>query len=104
MLASQPTSRSASRSKLSTPIDEPPEGSLVTDSVIGREFLFFGDMESEWRPDGKEDINVDGASEAGRLNKAIWAQAAQSFSEGRLAAVFVSCFDRSPLTSDRVLV
>lgn len=89
MIMSQPVSRSASRSKLSSTPGEDLD-SIKADSVQGREFLFFGDVESEYRADGKDLINADTAREAGKLNLAIWKQAAISFSQGRLAGVFVS--------------
>jgi hypothetical protein len=56
----------------------------------GREFLFFGDLESEWRADHETEVDKDGAAAARELNRAIWEQAAVSFNEGRLAGIFVS--------------
>lgn len=108
MLASQPASRAAStsRSKLSATPGEDLEGSISSESAHGREILFFGDVESEYRPEGKEDFDVEGGKEAGRLNRAIWKQAAASFSQGRLAGVFVRIFILLPtdLVSDRVFL
>ena len=100
---SQPASRSASRTHLSaTPVgDEVDSNNITPDGVHGREFLFFGDVESEYRPEGKGHINVDQATEAAKLNQAIWKQAATSFSEGRLAGIFVSIHRVTGLVTDR---
>jgi hypothetical protein len=56
----------------------------------GREFLFFGDVESEWRNEGEEGYDAAGAKRAGDMCGEIWAEAARSWDEGRLAGVFVS--------------
>jgi hypothetical protein len=57
-----------------------------------REFLFFGDVESEWRQNGEEGFNAEGAKRAGDMCREIWAEAAGSWDEGRLAGVFVSIY------------
>jgi len=54
-----------------------------------REFLFFGDVESDWRQEGEEDWDVDGQQAARGYNEVIWAEAARSWDAGRLAGVFV---------------
>ena len=55
-----------------------------------REFLFFGDVESEWRQVGAEGYDAAGAKRAGDMCRAIWQEAATSWDEGRLAGIFVS--------------
>lgn len=59
-----------------------------------REFLFFGDVESEWRQNGEEGFNPEGAKRAGDMCREIWAEAAGSWDEGRLAGIFVSTHDK----------
>lgn len=55
-----------------------------------REFLFFGDVESEWRPKGDEEVGKLGQEGAAKMNKAIWEEAAKGWDRGRLAGIFVS--------------
>lgn len=55
-----------------------------------REFLFFGDVESEWRKEGEEGYDAEGAKRAGDMCREIWREAAGSWDEGRLAGIFVS--------------
>jgi len=74
-----------------------------------REFLFFGDVESDWRQEGEEDWDVDGQQTARAYNEAIWTEAARSWGAGRLAGVFVRCRSAVAvrgrrLTIDRVLI
>lgn len=54
-----------------------------------REFLFFGDLESEWRRKGEEEVNPANKHGAARMNKAIWEEAARGWDQGMLAAIFV---------------
>ncbi|EIW65931.1 hypothetical protein TREMEDRAFT_35751 [Tremella mesenterica DSM 1558] len=63
----------------------------VRNSGEGREFLFFGDVESGWRSDGELNIDQARGEESERLNRAIWDEAATSWIEGRLAGVFIEC-------------
>ncbi|WVR06780.1 hypothetical protein IAU60_003815 [Kwoniella sp. DSM 27419] len=57
----------------------------------GREFLFFGDVESSYRRPGEEGIDVERGKEAERMNGSIWREAAKSFNQGRLCAIFIEC-------------
>lgn len=76
---------------MSTPPDDHDlETSSVFEGGIGREFLFFGDVESCWRAHHETHVDKEAGHTAGKLNKAIWEQAAKSFHEGRLAGVFAS--------------
>jgi hypothetical protein len=68
------------------------------DEAAGREFLFFGDVESGWRKTGEEDWDKEHGEIAAELNRAVWEEAAKSFDEGRLAGIFVSYY-----RSDEVL-
>jgi hypothetical protein len=54
-----------------------------------REFLFFGDVESEYRKKGDEEVGVVGKEGAARMNKTIWQEAARGWRAGRLAGIFV---------------
>ena len=54
-----------------------------------REFLFFGDVESEYRKKGDEDVGVVGKEGAAKMNKTIWQEAARGWQAGRLAGIFV---------------
>lgn len=58
-------------------------------SNSGREFLFFGDVESEYRKEGEEGEMLEQGRQAGVLNRAIWEVAAKSWVDGRLAGIFV---------------
>lgn len=72
--------------------------------LTGREFLFFGDVESEYRKEGEEGVRSDLGMEAGRMNKAVWDEASRSIRDGRLAGIFVSrtaTFDRPRLMGYR---
>lgn len=89
LITSRPGSRSASQSMVSTPVEETAD-SISPDAVIGREFLFFGDVESEYREHGKEAFDVEGGRMAHSFNTAIWQHAALSLAQGRLAGIFVS--------------
>ena len=60
------------------------------EGLAGREFLFFGDLESEYRGVSAEGVWSDLGQEAGSLNRAIWDEAARSLQAGRLAGIFVS--------------
>lgn len=60
----------------------------------GREFLFFGDMSSEYRSELQQDVAPEERHEAARLNKEIWKAAAKSWDDGRLAGVFVRALHR----------
>lgn len=62
----------------------------MLEGSVGREFLFFGDVESGWRAESEKHVNQEAAHTAEKLNRAIWEEAAKSFKEGRLAGVFVS--------------
>jgi hypothetical protein len=55
-----------------------------------REFLFFGDVESEWRGEGDEDVEKLGQEGAAKMNKAIWEEAAKGWDLKRLVGIFVS--------------
>jgi hypothetical protein len=55
-----------------------------------REFLFFGDVESDYRASGDEEAHKATRSDAGRMNGEIWDEAARSWNSGRLAGIFVS--------------
>ncbi|OCF38678.1 hypothetical protein I317_07529 [Kwoniella heveanensis CBS 569] len=57
----------------------------------GREFLFFGDVESSYRRSGEEGVDVERGKEAETLNGAIWREAAKSWKDGRLCGVFIEC-------------
>jgi cAMP phosphodiesterase len=61
-----------------------------TSSSLNREFLFFGDVESDWRREGEESFDAEGQAKAREYNEAIWTEAADSWDHGRLAGVFVS--------------
>ncbi|GMK55203.1 hypothetical protein CspeluHIS016_0202590 [Cutaneotrichosporon spelunceum] len=89
LMPSRPASRRASTMSNSQD-DGEVESSSFMDSA-GREFLFFGDVESEWRADHETEVNKDGGAVAGVYNRAIWEQAAVSLQEGRLAGVFLEC-------------
>ena len=54
-----------------------------------REFLFFGDVESEYRKKGDENVGVVGKEDAAKMNKTIWQEAARGWEAGRLAGIFV---------------
>ncbi len=56
----------------------------------GREFLFFGDVESKYRAKGEEGYREEQGKQAGMMNRAIWEEAAKSAQAGRLAGIFVS--------------
>lgn len=71
----------STRSRANTP---PREAGLL------REFLFFGDVESDYRRKGEEHVEVDNQAVAKAYNEAIWAKAAESWDAERLAGVFVS--------------
>jgi hypothetical protein len=60
------------------------------DIADGREFLFFGDVESGWRGKGEEEYEKEHGRIVEGYNQAIWEEAARSWDEGRLAGVFVS--------------
>ncbi|WVQ99702.1 hypothetical protein IAU59_006843 [Kwoniella sp. CBS 9459] len=57
----------------------------------GREFLFFGDVESSYRRPGEEGVDVERGKEAEEMNKAIWKEAAKSWEDGRLCGIFIEC-------------
>lgn len=63
---------------------------LAEDVGVEREFLFFGDMESDWRRKGEEGHDSEGRAAAEKYNTAIWTEAAESWDVGRLAGVFAS--------------
>lgn len=73
-----------------------------------REFLFFGDVESDYRAKGEEEVGADGKEGAARMNRAIWEEGARGWDDGRLAGIFVSlestCKSELRLISDRMLV
>lgn len=71
-----------------TPIEATQAGS--PDTFSNREFLFFGDLESDWRNEGEEDWDKPAQESARQYNDAVWSEAAASWDNGRLAAVFVS--------------
>jgi hypothetical protein len=54
-----------------------------------REFLFFGDVESEYRKEGEEDVETVSKEDAAKMNRTIWEEAARGWDAGRLAGVFV---------------
>ena len=60
----------------------------------GREFLFFGDVESSFRPVGSVDSDVEGKERARKCYEKIWAEAATSWTHGDLAGIFVSVLSR----------
>ena len=64
--------------------------SIGPDNDRYREFLFFGDVESEWRGKGDEEVEKLGQEGAAKMNKAIWEEAAKGWDKGRLAGIFVS--------------
>ncbi|BEJ16385.1 hypothetical protein CspHIS471_0509900 [Cutaneotrichosporon sp. HIS471] len=90
LMPSRPASRRASHTMSNSQDDIEMDSSSFMGSA-GREFLFFGDVESEWRADHEMDVDKDGGAVAGAYNRAIWEQAAVSFTEGRLAGVFLEC-------------
>jgi hypothetical protein len=55
-----------------------------------REFLFFGDVESDYRAKGDEAVGKEGQVGAAKMNKAIWEEGARGWDAGRLAGIFVS--------------
>ncbi|WWC69894.1 uncharacterized protein I206_103837 [Kwoniella pini CBS 10737] len=57
----------------------------------GKEFLFFGDVESSYRKKGEEEVDLKRGKEAQELNKQIWKEAAKSWSEDRLCGIFIEC-------------
>ncbi|ORY26323.1 low-affinity phosphodiesterase [Naematelia encephala] len=57
----------------------------------GREFLFFGDLESGWRAQGEESVDVQSGQVAEEMNRAIWEEAANSWRKGKLAGIFIEC-------------
>jgi hypothetical protein len=61
-----------------------------TRAATTREFLFFGDVESSWRKPGEEGVHAEIGAKAKVLNRAIWEEAATSWKQGRLSAIFVS--------------
>ncbi|RXK39903.1 hypothetical protein M231_02837 [Tremella mesenterica] len=63
----------------------------VRNSGEGREFLFFGDVESGWRSEEERNVDQARGEESERLNRAIWEEAATSWIAGRLAGVFIEC-------------
>lgn len=65
--------------------------STILDEGLNREFLFFGDVESDWRRKGEEGYDKEGQESARTYNMAIWSMAAESWDAGRLAGIFVSC-------------
>ncbi len=75
-------------------LTQPREGRLEEEGLAGREFLFFGDVESGYRKPGDEGVREDLGKEAGRMNRAIWEEAARSLKEGRLTGIFVSQYRR----------
>lgn len=85
-----PSVMSPSASRDTTPLSEQDPG-----PADQREFLFFGDVESDWRQEGEEDWDVDGQQAARAYNEAIWAEAARRWDARRLAGVFVRCTRRS---------
>ncbi|WWC89016.1 uncharacterized protein L201_003934 [Kwoniella dendrophila CBS 6074] len=57
----------------------------------GREFLFFGDVESSFRKKGEEHIDTARAKEAKELNETVWKEASTSWKQGRLCGIFLEC-------------
>ncbi len=76
-----------------------PDTTSTDDDGRGREFLFFGDVESGWRPEGEEGVNHGAASQAVDMNRVIWEEAARSIRDGRLGAIFVSVCSLSLLSA-----
>ena len=69
-----------------------PAGASQADAA--REFLFFGDAESDYRPKDEDNVSADHQVHAKECNEAIWTEAAESWDAGRLGAVFVSGLSR----------
>ena len=83
--------RSSHPSSQPRPQPRPEDTSLRTHTPPGsREFLFFGDVESDYRASGDEEAHKATRSDAGRMNGEIWDEAARSWNSGRLAGIFVS--------------
>ncbi|KAL7422015.1 3',5'-cyclic-nucleotide phosphodiesterase pde1 [Cryptotrichosporon argae] len=59
--------------------------------AAGREFLFFGDVESGWRRAGEEHVDPDNRREADARNRPIWVEAAKGHDRGLLAGIFIEC-------------
>ncbi|KAK4684208.1 hypothetical protein P7C73_g5988, partial [Tremellales sp. Uapishka_1] len=57
----------------------------------GSEFLFFGDVESDYRAEGEEEVGKEIGLQAKELNKVVWEEAAKSWKEGRLTGIFIEC-------------
>nr|XP_018262741.1 uncharacterized protein I303_04221 [Kwoniella dejecticola CBS 10117]OBR84899.1 hypothetical protein I303_04221 [Kwoniella dejecticola CBS 10117] len=57
----------------------------------GREFLFFGDVESSYRKQGEEHVDIERGKEAEEMNGQVWKEAAKSWNEGRLCGIFIEC-------------
>ena len=72
-----------------------PAGASQADAA--REFLFFGDAESDYRPKDEDNVSADHQVHAKECNEAIWTEAAESWDAGRLGAVFVSGSPQSGL-------
>lgn len=97
VLESAPPSRAASQtSALSSKRNSfqanspPPLGDGDPMEPMGREFLFFGDVESRWRPESQQDWGIEAGKYADEMNVKVWEQAATSVRQGRLAGIFVS--------------
>lgn len=65
-------------------------GAAGSSSQSGREFLFFGDVESDWRRQGEGGVDREGQVQARGYNGVVWHHAARVWDEDRLAGVFVS--------------
>ena len=65
------------------------EGGVAGEQQL-REFLFFGDIESDWRREEDKSHDIPSQHRARELNGHIWQEAADSFGAGRLAGIFVS--------------
>ncbi|WVW84184.1 hypothetical protein I302_106214 [Kwoniella bestiolae CBS 10118] len=57
----------------------------------GREFLFFGDLESSYRSPGEQNVDVERGREAKELNDVIWKEASGTYKDGRLCGIFIEC-------------
>jgi len=68
-----------------------------------REFLFFGDVESDYRKKGDEDVGLVSKEGAAKMNKTIWEEAARGWDVGRLAGIFV-CPSLREKADDRLSV
>ncbi|WRT66664.1 uncharacterized protein IL334_003624 [Kwoniella shivajii] len=65
--------------------------SSSSSSNAGREFLFFGDVESSYRRKGEEQVDIKRGKEAEKLNEVVWKEAAKSWKDGRLCGIFLEC-------------